>query len=171
VTHSNPDFVRRRLAAANAAALLATLFLPACGRKAPPKPPEFAAPRAISDLRATNVTDGVMLTWSRPREYADGTPLNSLGSFAVERAAAPGAEPFQTVATLKVTDRERFRQARTFHYLDRQPAIGSSYLYRVFSSTTDGYRSRPSNAVEITRRLPPPAAPTHERAKPTPAAR
>jgi hypothetical protein len=156
------------------AAFTVALVLAACGRKAPPKPPEFAAPRAIGDLRAINRADGIVLSWSRPRQHPDGTPLNSLGSFAVERAAVSGASGFQQVATLEVSDRERFRQTRTFRYLDQQPQPGEEYLYRVIAYTDDGYGSEPSNIVTITREIPPtPTAtpPSHGRGNTTPTPR
>jgi len=156
------------------AAFAVALLLGACGRKAPPKPPEFAAPRAISDLRASNRGDGIVLSWSRPRQHPDGAPLNTLGSFVVERAVVGSMPAFQQVATLEVSDRERFRQTRTFRYLDQQPQPGDEYLYRVIAYTYDGYGSEPSNVVTITREIPPtPAAtpPSHGRGNTTPTPR
>lgn len=134
---------------------VAAILLPACGRKALPKPPEFAAPRTISDLRATSTRDGIMLAWSRPREYADGSTLDALGQFVVERHPTSASGEFVSIATLEVTDRERFRQTRTFRYIDHDSVLGSSYQYRVISSTTDGYTSAPSNVVTIERTVPP----------------
>ncbi|HUI28287.1 MAG TPA: hypothetical protein VL403_19560 [Candidatus Kryptonia bacterium] len=138
------------------ALLLLTLasVLPACGRKAPIKAPELAAPRTIEDLRAANAVDGVMLTWSRPRQYVDGTNLTDLGRFVVERATESGAAGFETISILEVNDRERFRQTRSFRYLDKTPALGSNYLYRVIASTVDGYDSAPSNTATIRREVP-----------------
>lgn len=135
---------------------LVALALAACGRKAPPKPPEFVAPRAITDLQATNGTDGVVLVWSRPRRHADGTTLANLGGFVIERAALDRASSFQPLTTVQLADRERFRQTRSFRYLDREPAIGSTYTYRIIAFTDDGYYSEPSNSASLTRELPPP---------------
>lgn len=154
-------------------AFAVVLLLAACGRKAPPKPPEFAAPRAIGDLRAINRADGILLSWSRPRQHPDGAPLTSLGSFVVERAGPSAVAGFEQVATLEVSDRERFRQTRTFRYLDQQPQPGEEYLYRVIAYTADGYGSEPSNVATITREIPPTPAATpssHGRGntKPTP---
>ncbi len=156
------------------AALAVASLASGCGRKAPPKPPEFAAPKAIGDLRAANRGDGILLSWGRPSEHADDTPLNNLGHFVVERAPASSAAGFVQIATLEVTDQERFRKTRTFSYLDRQIEVGSDYLYRVIAFTADGYGSQPSNAVRITRQIPaPPTAtpPPHARGKVTPAQR
>ena len=146
---------------------LALLLLCACGRKAPVKPPEDAAPRTITDLRASNASDGVVLTWSRPKQYVDGTTLLDLGRFVIERAEDNDSGTFVVLTTLEVADRERFRQTRTFRYLDATPAIGSTHFYRVIASTVDGYTSAPSNTAAI-RREPPP----NDRANsPTPPAR
>ena len=137
----------------------ATLLLPACGRKAPVKAPELAAPATIKDLRAANTRDGVVLTWSRPRQYADGTNLTDLGRFVVERAAED-VPTFETISVLEVNDRERFRQTRAFRYLDQTPAIGSSYRYRIIASTVDHYDSAPSNVATIQREVPVEPSPT-----------
>lgn len=122
----------------------------ACGRKTFIRPPELAAPARIDDLSASNVADGIQLGWRRPRTYADGTRMGDLGAFRVERSAAPGA-PFEVVATIEITDRDRFRQERRFRWLDRNVMTGESYLYRVVSETSDGYMSEPSNIAGIER--------------------
>ncbi|MFI5366166.1 MAG: hypothetical protein ACHQ4J_11130 [Candidatus Binatia bacterium] len=129
-----------------------TFLVSACGRKAPPRPPEDVRPKTIADLTASNVADGVQLSWSRPRAYADGSPMTDLGGFVVERA--DGADPhaaFQHVAQLEVTDRDRFRQIKSFRYLDRDTSVGTPYRYRVVSYTLDRYFSAPSNIASLER--------------------
>ncbi len=135
-------------------------LLPACGRKAPPKPPELVAPRAIGDLHAANRSDGILLSWPRPRKHADGAPLDSLGGFVVERAPALAPTSFEQLTTIELTDRERFRQTHQFQYLDRHAEADGSYLYRVIAFTIDGYHSEPSNTVLLQREPPPPATAT-----------
>ena len=107
-------------------------------------------PRPLADLAASNVADGVQVSWSRPQLYADGTRLTDLGGFAVERAVGD-ALTYQRIAELEVTDRDRFRQIRRFKYLDRNVTPGGTYRYRVVSFTIDRYFSAPSNAVTIER--------------------
>lgn len=126
-----------------------------CGRKTDVKPPEFAAPEVI-ELGAENRTEGVRLSWPRPRTYADGSTMYNLAGFRVERRQNGGV--FTQVAELPVTDRERFRQIRRFHYLDRSVLEGGRYEYRVLSFTLDGYVSEPSNVASITRILPTPTS-------------
>ena len=141
-----------------AALCAAGLALPACGRKTAVRPPEMVAPETIENLAASNVSDGVRLTWRRPATYVDGTRMNDLGAFRVERASAGG--PFSQVATVAVTDQERFQQERRFRWVDLDTTVGQTYQYRVISSTTDAYVSDPSNVATIERQIPTPA-PTH----------
>jgi len=143
------------------AALGVALAASMCGRKTPIRAPELAAPERIENLSATNTAAGIQLSWARPKAYADGTRMPDLGSFQVERSDADAG--FAPVATIEVTDRERFQQERRYRWVDADTVIGQGYAYRVISSTTDGYRSRPSNIVVIERALPtpgPPATPT-----------
>jgi len=132
---------------ASAACLLAVA---ACGRKAPPRPPEEVVPRPLADLAASNLPDGVQLSWSRPLLYADGERMTDLGGFLVERATGD-ALAYRKIAELEVTDRDRFRQIRRFKHLDADVTPGVTYRYRVVSFTVDRYFSAPSNAVTIER--------------------
>ena len=135
--------------------LLLAASLLACGRAAPPRPPEDVAPQTISDLSATNVAEGIQLSWSRPLNYADGNRMTDLGGFIVERAV--GTEPraaFRRLTVLEVSDRDRFRQLKHFQYLDGDTNADTAYQYRLVSSTLDRYLSKPSNIVTITRTVP-----------------
>lgn len=145
---------RRRRSAAGVAYLL-PLYLVACwscGVKAPPRPPEDVRPQTVSDLRGTNVDTGIQLTWSRPRTYADGTPMNDLAGFVIERADVADPHPvFKQLTTLEVSDRDRFRQLKQFHHIDTAVSRGATYAYRVVSFTLDRYFSTPSNVATVER--------------------
>jgi hypothetical protein len=155
-----------RLAIWLVAFCLLPFFADACGLKAPPRAPQDVLPQRINDLRYGDAPDGIELSWSRPRLYADGSRMTDLGGFSVERA--PAADPsarFQRISVLPVTDRDRFRQLKAFHYVDRDSEVGTEYRYRVVSFTLDGYFSAPSNVVAAERKskgeenhapLPPP---------------
>ena len=132
---------------------LLPFFVAACGLKAPPRAPEDVLPQRITDLKYAAAPDGIELSWSRPRMYADGTRMTDLGGFAVERA--PAVDPsgrFQRISMLAVTDRDRFRQIKAFHYVDHDTEPGTEYRYRVVSYTLDGYFSAPSNVVTAERK-------------------
>jgi hypothetical protein len=128
------------------------LSVQGCGRKTPVRPPEAVAPETIRDLKAVNMLEGIRLTWGRPDEASDGTPLFDLDGFRVERSSAGG--PFGTIGRVSVTDRSRLRQRRQFLFTDRLSANGETYQYRVVSFTADGYESEPSNVAEVTRVKP-----------------
>ena len=120
-----------------------------CGHTGVLRPPEDCAPKAIGDLSASNVIEGVRLTWSRPKEYVDGSHMEDLGAFLIERSV--GAAPFKRLSTVPVTDRERFRKESRFRHLDPSVSPGGQYRYRVVSFTVDEYASAPSNIVTIER--------------------
>jgi hypothetical protein len=133
----------------------AGLVLAACGRKTAVRPPELVAPATIDTLTASNVAEGIRLAWRRPATYVDGTRMNDLGAFRIERSS--GGSPFSRIATVAVTDQERFQREHRFRWLDSDTSVGQTFQYRVISSTTDEYVSAPSNIVTIERQIPTPA--------------
>jgi hypothetical protein len=126
-----------------------------CGVKSAPVPPEQARPIAIKTLKAVSSSDGIGLTWERPQVYAGGHTMRDLGGFVIMRAEGNTAQ-MQPLVEIPVTDLERFQVQMVFTYDDLETQIGLHYRYAIISETTDGYRSDPSNAVEITRVKPPP---------------
>lgn len=137
------------------------LMLLACGRKTAVKAPELVAPETIDNLSAVNLADGIRLSWRRPARYVDGSRMNDLGAFRVERGTA--GDSFAPVATIAVTDQDRFQQERRFRWTDTDTVVGQMYQYRVVSVTIDEYASAASNIATIERAIPTPeptAAPT-----------
>jgi hypothetical protein len=133
------------LVLARAAAVVAGT---ACGRKTMPKPPQLVAPKAVQELSLSTQKNGILVRWSRPTEYVDGTGMEDLGGFVVERNRYNS--PFSEIARIPVTDQGRFQKAKRFDHLDTQLLPGATYHYRVVAFTTDGYFSSPSDAAEIT---------------------
>jgi hypothetical protein len=131
-------------------------FLPACGRKTMPKPPQLVAPKTVGELSLATQSTGILVRWSRPTEYVDGSSMEDLGGFVVERNRYNS--PFEEIARIPVTDQGRFQKAKRFDYLDTQLLPGATYHYRIVAFTTDRYFSSPSDAAEITWN-PPTAAP------------
>jgi hypothetical protein len=157
---------RRSARAFRTTALLgALLALVACGRKTMPKPPQLVAPKAVQELSLATQSTGILVRWSRPTEYVDGTGMDDLGGFVVERNRYNSK--FEEVARVPVTDQGRFQKAKRFDYLDTQLLPGATYHYRIVAFTTDRYFSAPSDAAEITWN-PPSAAPAPTPAEPNP---
>jgi hypothetical protein len=133
----------------------AVVVLGACGVKSAPIPPEKARPERITSLTATSVQDGVLLRWDRPLTYAGGNTMRDLGGFVIMRAEGDTSE-MEPLLEVPVTDQERFQVQMRFTYDDIETQIGAHYRYAIIAETLDGYRSDPSNVVEITRVKPPP---------------
>lgn len=128
--------------------LVGALALLACGRKTMPRPPQLVAPRAVQELSLATQSGGILVRWSRPTEYVDGSSMKDLGGFVVERNRYNSS--FEEIARVPVTDRGRFQQAKRFDYLDTKLLSGATYHYRIVAYTTDNYYSSPSGAAEIT---------------------
>ncbi len=165
---TTPSRVARR-ATRVALLTLATLTLAACGRKTDVKPPQFVAPRTVTEVSLTTQADGIDVGWSRPTEYVDGSTMEDLAGFVVERSR--NNEAFRELARVTVTDRGRFQKAKRFEYLDKALTEDTTYHYRVVAYTTDGYYGTPSGAATLTWERPRPspspgaAAPRHAAAR------
>lgn len=130
----------------------------ACGRKTDPKPPELVAPRAVAELSLATLPDGVAIRWSRPTAYVDGTKMEDLAGFLIERSR--NNQPFEELARVPVTDQGRFQTTKRFEYVDRAVMAGTTYHYRIVAFTTDEYYSADSGAATITWQSPPTPGPT-----------
>jgi hypothetical protein len=119
-----------------------------CGRKTDVKPPQLVAPHTVTEVSLTTLDDGVSVKWTRPTKYVDGTNMEDLGGFVVERSR--NNEQFEELTRVPVTDRGRFQKVNRFDYADKQMLRGTTYHYRIVAFTTDGYYSAPSGAATIT---------------------
>jgi len=128
----------------------------ACGKKGDPRAPELATPKPITNLTARSGPSGIILTWSRPTEYADGTTIKDLAGFVIFRKELPPncpdcPVPYRPLTTVYVEDRGKFAQQRQYRYDDREVRPKAIYRYRVAAQLLDGSLSAPSNEVEIAR--------------------
>ncbi len=145
--------------------LLLALGAPACGRKTMPKPPQLVAPMTVQELSLARQSGGILVRWSRPTEYVDGSRMEDLAGFVVERNRYNSK--FEEIGRVPVTDRGRFQKAKRFDFVDTQLLPGATYHYRIVAFTTDGYYSTPSDAAEIVWN-PPGASPAAPAASPEP---
>lgn len=141
---------RKWLTLTLAIAALASAIVPGCGSKSQPIPPEAARPERIVSLEASNVKEGIRLTWDRPDTYAGGEKMKDLGSFSISRSEEGQAS--KKIGDVQVTDQGRYQVQRTFEFIDGDTLMDHTYHYQVTSSTTDGYVSHPSNDATIVRR-------------------
>ena len=134
----------RGLKLALVCAALACAAFAACGRKALPRPPQWVVPEMPAPLEVTAVEGGTKLSWRRPTKYVDGATLDDLGRFDLERSCAD--LPWEKIAELAVSDRERFRRNRNFAWVDRAARTPETCHYRVTAITLDGYASAPAES-------------------------
>jgi hypothetical protein len=127
----------------------------ACARKTDVKPPQLVAPHVVTEVSLTTLADGVAVRFSRPTKYVDGTEMEDLAGFVVERSR--NNEPFEELGRVPVTDRGRFQKATRFEHADHAVMEGTTYHYRIVAFTTDGYYSAPSGAATITWEPPHPS--------------
>ncbi|MBI3769225.1 MAG: hypothetical protein HY271_12160 [Deltaproteobacteria bacterium] len=133
----------------------AALALAACARKTEVKPPQLVAPHVVGEVSLTTLVDGVAVRWARPTKYVDGTEMEDLGGFVVDRSR--NNESFEELARVPVTDRGRFQKTTRFEHVDHAVMEGTTYHYRIVAFTTDGYYSAPSGAATITWEPPHPS--------------
>jgi hypothetical protein len=140
------------------AALALLVAMPsACGRKGAPRPPQWVVPNSPEPVLVEDADRGVRIAWKRPRAYADGSSLDDLGSFEIERACEPDTT-FRTVGVVRLFDRDRFRKEREFSVIDLDVPPGIPCRYRVIAVTIDEYRSDPAESPPIVRGAAPPTA-------------
>lgn len=137
-------------------ALMIAVFGVGCGKKGDPRAPELATPKTITNLTARSGPGGIVLTWSRPTEYVDGSALKDLASFVIFRKevsqSCPDCPvPYRQLTTVNVEDRDKFAQQKQYRYDDQEVRPKAIYRYRVSSQLLDGSLSAPSNEVEVTR--------------------
>ncbi|MSP40001.1 MAG: hypothetical protein EXR70_16045 [Deltaproteobacteria bacterium] len=137
-------------------ALLATLLLPACGKKDIPRVPEFVAPKPVVNLSARLAGESIALTWNRPTEYLDGREIKDLASFVIFRKeVSPSCldcpVPYRELNRVSVEDREKFVKQKQYRFDDSEVRVSTVYRYRVSAQLFDGTLSAPSNEVEIIR--------------------
>ncbi len=132
-----------------ALALLAGL--PGCGRKAPPRLPDYRPPAPVADLQAIDQENQVHLTWQ-----VQNTAQNQVDAFRVLRSMRPIDSPacetcpliFQPVATLAVPRSANQPQVIAMQY-DDAVANGFVYTYKLSALDDNGACINDSNTARI----------------------
>ncbi len=135
-----------------------------CGKKNPPVPPKLRVPKAIEDL-SYYFDDGILvLKWSIPRENTDGSKLEDLEGFLVqrrhihfsERDCASCGPSFKTVADIHMDHPKDAKIiGKIVEFIDRDTLYKHQYIYRVFSYNTHGEVSGSSNILKLNWDIPP----------------
>ncbi len=124
-----------------------------CGKKADPKPPDVPPPAAISDLRATLVESGVLLSWSKPE--AKGFVQNykiQRSELDKERASCIDCpREFILIADASLYDPASplKEEGNTINYLDFKVKSEHLYSYQVIACDMEKHCGEASNIVEM----------------------
>lgn len=134
-------------------ALAASAGLCGCGLPGAPQPPSLGVPKAIGDLQAGRKGSLVTLAWSEPKETTDGELIRKPGQMVVDRAVEGRA--FQKIAIVPLEPALKAGQAAHPSASDdisgllANPATSDFFLYEVFSLSSRGRTSLPSNVVSV----------------------
>jgi len=128
------------------------LIMGGCGLKGNPVPPQIMAPPPIADLKASSISQGVLLDWTVP------TLVGNVASFKIVRSvtldgslACPGCpQEYQPLATASLTDANLSREGeKGFRYYDLTVRDGSYYSYRIQACSRSGQCSEASNEAGL----------------------
>ena len=151
--------------------LVLLLALSACGRKALPRPPEDFAPQPARFFAAKGAANGIVLEWQNSLKKADGSVLNDLAYYRVDRAkylpevlpnfrriarlSSSLPEPEAVEATkkrpgLSIADRDEKGAEEQFRFLDQDVEQGGRYVYRIVPVNTAGVEGVSEFSLKVT---------------------
>jgi|GEM_PF-1638883 len=141
--------------------------MPGCGRKAPPRLPDYQPPAPVADLQAMGQDGQIHLTWQVEHATQD-----QIGAFRVLRSMRPIDSPacetcpliFQPLATLVVPRSANQPRAVAMQY-DDAVSDGFVYTYKLSALDDNGGWINDSNTVHI--QTPAPDATSDTTAGPT----
>jgi hypothetical protein len=139
-----------------------------CGRRGAPVPPRPAAPAAAGTLRADLLDSTILLTWNRPTQNEDGSPLTDLLEFRLFRTVGPtapretgGRSAFSLLATVRADQPENaVVQGDRYAFRDDGGSAGFTpdhrYSYRLQAVNRRGVAGGQSAEVSVDFSLAPP---------------
>jgi hypothetical protein len=118
---------------------LGVLLLAACGKVGDPHPPFIRIPEAVKDLAATQSGHNIILTWTNPRRYVDGSAATNLAKVQIRAND-------EMLATVEAS---AAGQAQSYG-MPIVSAVSSERRFTILVETTQGKRSEISNTAVIT---------------------
>lgn len=145
--------------------MLVGLVLTSCGHRGPVRPLGKPLPAAPEGFTAQQQGQSVLLAWTAPNRRQDGSLLDDLASFSLERAIfEPGNDCPECDANLTQlaqisTDfvRQATRIGSRYYYRDRAIRANKIYRYWVSAVTDGGVEGSVARAKALTQT--PPLAP------------
>ncbi len=119
---------------------LSLIFLPACGKKGPPVPPEAARPEPPRKLQLRLHPLFAEISFKIPLEDIRGEALKDLKAFRIEKRQVPaGRSAPVMIRHLDLPFKGNLSETERFSYRDRHLRAGFCYTYRI--AAIKGFRS------------------------------
>jgi hypothetical protein len=157
--------------------LVLSSVLWACGKYAPPLPPERFAPSRVQQLQIVGAVDGVSFTWSAPRTDSRGKDLKSIEGYELQRKLLTreadlldSTIEFEVVSSVKDAHLEELNARREkaraqglptrrlapdptltqFSLVDHSVTPGARYVYRLVPINQGGVEGDPGPLIIVT---------------------
>lgn len=127
------------------------LLTTACGVKAPPVPPEYVQPPAVTDLSAEVTDEMIRLSWTIPQATGKEPPLTGFYVLRSKTRMTVTECPTCPVGYEKIADlpiRKSDRETGQIRYSEVREGE-FRYLYKVTGYSANGGESRASKVVRI----------------------
>ena len=119
-------------------AFLILLLASGCGKVGEPRPPKIRVPAAINDLKVVQNRTDVVLTWTNPQKYVDGSNATDLKSIRI-------LQDGKSIASVLVTGPGK---PQTFS-MNVSTAFGTTPVYTLVVETQRDKPSAVSNEARI----------------------
>jgi hypothetical protein len=115
------------------------LLVAGCGKVGDPQPPFIRIPEAVKDLAASQSGQSIVLTWTNPPRYIDGSAATNLAHVQIRSNDAPAV-------TVDVTEAGKAQS----QVIPIAPGSSERRAFNLIVETTQGKVSKVSNSVSIT---------------------
>jgi hypothetical protein len=119
--------------------VLLFFFLSACGRVGDPLPPFIRIPEAVKDLAVTQNGYDLVLSWTNPPRYIDGSAATNLSLVHIRKNGEP-------LSTVKI---EAAGQPQSYP-TPVGPVVAGDHTFSLVVETTQGKFSQISNTASVT---------------------
>ena len=118
--------------------LLIAVLASGCGKVGDPRPPKIRVPAAVLDLKATQDKTDVVLTWTNPQRYIDGSNATDLLSVRILQNGS-------LLTTVPVSGPGKLQT----YSIDTRGALGTTPVYTLEVVTERGKKSAVSSEARI----------------------